>query len=355
MRCLSLILGVALLQAPRPAIDPAFLLQPGRAGAFDIGMTVDRVYKIADREKTQLVDLFLEGHFEPALVIRLDGSSVERPLVARIRQVPCNEYRVWGITVNDPRFRTAAGIGVGSSLAEVRRHYAVEPTWGEGERVAVAKTISMTFLLSDATDAATVRSVWLFPGPDAVANCAQREAPADYKVRLDTSKGPIVIAVHRHWAPHGADRFHELVASGYYDDARFFRIRKGTWAQFVIAADPKVEQAWRTKTIPDDTYICISTMRGTVAFAFKDPNGRTTQVFINLKDNSETHDKEPFVVFGEIERGMEAADALYADYGEAAGGGIRAGKQDPVFEGGNGYLKANFPLLDYISTARVLK
>lgn len=179
-------------------------------------------------------------------------------------------------------------------------------------------------------------------------------APDDYTARLDTSKGLILITVHGGWAPHGAARFRELVDSGYYDDARFFRIRKGTWAQFGIAADPKVAQAWRARTIPDDPYVGVSNRRGTVAFAFKDPGGRTTQVFINLKDNSETHDKEPFVVFGEIERGMDVADALYADYGESAGGGIRAGRQDPVFQGGNAYLKANFPLLDYISKATIV-
>ena len=178
--------------------------------------------------------------------------------------------------------------------------------------------------------------------------------PADYRVRLETSKGPIVIAVHRDWAPQGADRFYELVTSQHYDDARFFRIRKATWVQFGIAADPKVAQAWRTKTIPDDPYKGVSNKRGTVAFAFKDPNGRTTQVFINLKDNSETHDREPFVIFGEVVQGMDVADSLYAEYGEAAGGGIRAGKQDPVFEGGNVYLKEKFPLLDFIRTARIV-
>jgi cyclophilin family peptidyl-prolyl cis-trans isomerase len=180
-------------------------------------------------------------------------------------------------------------------------------------------------------------------------------APVTYRVRLETTKGAMVIAVHREWAPRGADRFKELVETGYYDEAAVFRIRKGTWAQFGIAGDPKVAQAWRAKTIPDDPYVGVSNKRGTVAFAFKDPNGRTTQVFINLKDNSETHDKEPFVIFGVVEEGMDVADALYAEYGEAAGGGIRAGKQDPVFEGGNAYLKANFPLLDYIRAATVIR
>ena len=180
-------------------------------------------------------------------------------------------------------------------------------------------------------------------------------APAEFNVRLDTTKGAIVIAVHRDWAPIGVDRFYELVTSGYYDNAAVFRIRKATWAQFGIAGDPKVAQAWRTKTISDDPWKGVSNKRGTIAYAFKDPNGRTTQVFINLKDNSATHDKEPFIVFGEVTEGMEVADAWYADYGESAGGGIRAGHQDPVFEGGNEYLKKNFPLLDYIKKATVVR
>jgi len=179
-------------------------------------------------------------------------------------------------------------------------------------------------------------------------------APITYKVQLETTKGTVVIAVHRDWAPRGADRFRELVESGYYDEAAVFRIRKGTWVQFGIAGDPKIAQAWRTRTIADDPYVGVANTRGTVAFAFKDPNGRTTQVFVNLKDNSATHDREPFVVFGAVERGMDVLDALYAEYGEDAGGGIRAGKQAPVFEGGNAYLKANFPLLDYVRRARIV-
>src|SRR6266436_5221547 len=97
---------------------------------------------------------------------------------------------------------------------------------------------------------------------------ASAGAPADYQVRLETSKGPIVIAVHREWAPLAAARFYELVTSGYYDEARFFRIRKGTWVQFGIAADPRVAQAWRSRTIRDDPYVGVSNKRGTVAFAF---------------------------------------------------------------------------------------
>jgi len=186
------------------------------------------------------------------------------------------------------------------------------------------------------------------------AALAQARAPEKFVVRLDTTKGAIVIECFRDWSPNGADRFFELVTTGYYNDAAIFRIRPKTWAQFGIAGDPKVAQAWRPRTIPDDPFKQPN-VRGTVAFAWAVPNGRTTQVFINLRDNRETHDKEPFVPFGRVIEGMEVADALFDEYGEAAGGGIRAGKQDPVFQGGNGYLRKNFPKLDYIKTAQIVR
>jgi cyclophilin family peptidyl-prolyl cis-trans isomerase len=179
-----------------------------------------------------------------------------------------------------------------------------------------------------------------------------RRAPDAAQIRLETTKGTIRMEMRRAWSPHGVDRFYNLVRHGYYDDAAVFRIRAGTWAQFGINGDPAVARAWRTRTIPDDPRV-ESNVRGTVAFAFKDPNGRTTQVFINLRDNSATHDVEPFVPFAKIVEGMSVADAFYAEYGEQAGGGIRAGRQDPVFEGGNAFLKRNFPMLDYILKATI--
>lgn len=180
-----------------------------------------------------------------------------------------------------------------------------------------------------------------------------RQAPERFAVRLDTSRGTIVVEVHRAWAPRGADRFYNLVDAGYYDGVRFHRVIGGKWAQFGINGDPVVAKLWRDRTIPDDPRR-ESNVRGTVAFAFAIPNGRTTQVFINLADNRATHDAEPFVPFGTVAKGMDVVEELYAEYGESAGGGIRAGKQGPVFDGGNAYLAERFPKLDYIITARVL-
>jgi len=150
-----------------------------------------------------------------------------------------------------------------------------------------------------------------------------------------------------------ADRFHELVTSGYYDDNRFFRVVAGRWAQFGINGDPLVAKAWREKMIPDDARRQAN-VRGTVAFAFESPNGRSTQVYIALGDLSSTQDAQGFAPFGRVVSGMEIADALNSEYGENSGSGIRAGRQQPLFDGGNAYLDRAFPRLDRIIRARVL-
>ncbi len=180
-----------------------------------------------------------------------------------------------------------------------------------------------------------------------------RTAPDRFRVALDTSKGVIVIEVQRSWSPHGVDRFYNLVTHGFYVEARFFRVISGKWAQFGVNGDPEISSLWRSKTIPDDPP-AQSNVRGTVAYAFALPGGRTTQLFINLRDNSATHDAQGFVPIGRVFEGMEVADALNGEYSEKAGGGIRAGKQDALFRGGNVYLSREFPRLDYIKRASIL-
>jgi homoserine O-acetyltransferase len=206
-----------------------------------------------------------------------------------------------------------------------------------------------TVLKAQANESAT-RSLLLLPDDPAM----NQRAPEVALVRLETTKGLIRLELHRAWSPHGVDRFYNLVNHGFYDQAPVFRVRGGMWAQFGINGDPKIAQLWRNRTIPDDPRV-ESNVRGTVAFAFKEPNGRTTQVFINLRDNSANHDKEPFVPIARVIEGMDVADALYSGYGEESGGGIRAGRQDPLFQGGSKFLKEKFPLLDYIVKASVEK
>jgi cyclophilin family peptidyl-prolyl cis-trans isomerase len=181
-----------------------------------------------------------------------------------------------------------------------------------------------------------------------------RQAPARFLARLETSKGPVMLEVLRDWAPRGADRFYNLIRHGYYDEARFFRVIAGKWAQFGISGDPRVAALWRGRTIPDDPRR-ESSSRGTIAFAFAVPGGRTTQVFVNLRDNSGTLDAQGFAPFGRVVEGMAVVDSLNSEYGEAAGGGIRGGKQDPLFAGGNAYLAREFPRLDFIRRARIVE
>lgn len=176
-------------------------------------------------------------------------------------------------------------------------------------------------------------------------------APAQYRVRLETSQGNVVIEVHRDWAPRGADRFYNLVRHGFYDGQRFFRVRAGYIAQFGLHGDPAVIAAWKHATIPDDPRV-VSNLRGTVAYAFTEPGTRSTQVFINLADNTQL-DGQGFAPFGRVTSGMDAVDRLYAGYGESAGGGMRGGKQGPIEAGGNAYLAREFPKLDSIARAVV--
>jgi len=178
-------------------------------------------------------------------------------------------------------------------------------------------------------------------------------APLAFRVQLDTTKGAIVIEAHRDWAPLGADRFYALVTSGSFDDTRFFRVVKGQWAQFGINGDPAVAKRWRDRPIADDPPAGHSVVRGAVAFAFAVPNGRTSQVYISLRDNS-YQDAQGFVPFGRVVSGLDVADALNSEYGENSGGGIRAGRQEPMFDGGNAYLDREYPRLDHIIRARVL-
>src|SRR5262245_23800467 len=137
-------------------------------------------------------------------------------------------------------------------------------------------TLAMAGLLAQAPDRA------LLEKPDDPE--MNRRAPDASRVVFDTSKGRILLEMRREWSPHGVDRFYNLVRHGYYDDARVFRIRAKTWAQFGVAADPKISTIWRTQNIPDDKRV-LPNARGTLAYAFKDANGRTTQMFFNLADN----------------------------------------------------------------------
>src|SRR5229473_7211326 len=176
------------------------------------------------------------------------------------------------------------------------------------------------------------------------------QAPDSFRVRFLTTKGDFVIVVHRAWAPHGADRFYNLVRSGFYDGVRFFRVIPGFMAQFGIHGDTGVTAAWRVRTIPDDP-VRGSNARGIVTYATAGPGTRTTQVFINYRDNNRL-DGSGFAPFGQVVEGMQVVDALYGGYGEGAPNG-RGPDQFRLNIEGEKYLARQFPKLDKINKARV--
>ena len=182
----------------------------------------------------------------------------------------------------------------------------------------------------------------------------KQQAPPTFRVNVETSKGSFVLEIHRDWAPNGADRFYSLARAGFYDDSRFFRVMRNYIAQFGIPGDPSVAAVWRKVTIPDDP-VRQSNLRGFIGYAMlATPNTRTTQLYINLKDNTQL-DAQEFAPIGKVIRGMGVVDRLYPGYGEGAGGGMRAGKQGKILEGGNAYLDRAFPLLDKLLRAAIVE
>jgi peptidyl-prolyl cis-trans isomerase A (cyclophilin A) len=182
---------------------------------------------------------------------------------------------------------------------------------------------------------------------------ANEKAPDAFKVKFTTTKGDIVVDVHRDWSPNGADRIYNLVKMGFFDDTRFFRAIDGFMVQFGINGDPAVNRVWQERGIPDDP-VKHSNTKGTVTFAQKNtPGSRTTQIFINLVDNARL-DPSNFAPFGQVAQGMDVVDSLYKGYGEGAPMGAGPDQMSIQMQG-NHYLDAMFPKLDGISHAEIVK
>ena len=174
-------------------------------------------------------------------------------------------------------------------------------------------------------------------------------APATYKANFDTSKGTFVITVHKDWAPKGADRFYNLIKSGFFEGVRFFRVIPNFMAQFGIHGTPAVSAAWQGARITDDP-VKQSNKKGYVTFATAGPNTRTTQLFVNYGDNASL-DKQGFSPFGEVTTGMDVVEKLYNGYGEIY---KRSDFQLPKFMSeGNAYMEKQFPRMDFIKTVTI--
>ena len=179
------------------------------------------------------------------------------------------------------------------------------------------------------------------------------KAPEIYRAKLETSKGPFVIEVHRAWAPLGVDRFYNLVKNGFYDDCRFFRVIDRLIAQVGIHGDTAIQSAWATAVIPDDSRR-ETFRRGYVALASAGPHSRSTQFFIALASNAKLFDRQGLAPFGQVVSGMDVADSLYSGYGEGAPRG-KGPEQAKIQMEGNAYLNKGFPKLDFIKKTTIEK
>ena len=192
----------------------------------------------------------------------------------------------------------------------------------------------------------------LAPSPERLA----RVAPDSFVVAFETTRGRFDVLVRRAWSPAGADRVHYLVRHGFYDGARFFRVVPGFVAQFGLPADPAVAEAWRQRRLPDDT-VRASNLRGRVSFARGGPGTRTTQLFVNLRDNPrlDTLNTFGFPPIGEVlPGGLAVLDSLHGGYGEGPPRG-RGPSQDSIRLQGEPYLARDFPRLDAIRRAMVVQ
>jgi peptidyl-prolyl cis-trans isomerase A (cyclophilin A) len=178
-------------------------------------------------------------------------------------------------------------------------------------------------------------------------------APDVYDVKFTTTKGDFVVEIMRAWAPLGADRFYNLVKHGFFTNASFFRVVPGFVVQFGISADPKVSAAWDMATIKDDP-VRGSNKVGFITFAMGGPNTRTTQVFINLRDNGSALDGMGFAPFGQVTSGMDVVEKLYSGYGDLPEMGGRGPSEEAISKGGKTYLDKNFPMLDSIKTVTLV-
>src|SRR5437773_6607892 len=175
------------------------------------------------------------------------------------------------------------------------------------------------------------------------------QAPETFQVKFVTTRGDFVVTVNRSWAPIGADRFYNLVKRHFYDNASFFRVVPGFVVQFGISAYPPVSAAWENANIKDEP-VTQTNKRGYLTYAKTSmPNTRSTQIFINLKDNAGL-DGQGCSPCGSVDaQGNKVVDVLYDQYGDAAGP-----EQEQISKQGKPYLDKGWPKLDWIKTATLV-
>lgn len=244
----------------------------------------------------------------------------------------------------------AAVVVVLVSLSLSRRLGGDEPRKdGGGRSLSTSTSESETSSFSSCAFTSLLRSV---AHSNVVAAAAPEEPRLEGRLirftvsNLDGEEGIVgtfTIRTRPSWSPLGAARLEELVESSFWNDCRFFRVVPNFVVQFGINGDPETQSRWRNERLADDPVVS-SNVRGTVTFATSGANTRTTQLFVNVKDNTFL-DQQGFSPVAEVVGdGMSVVDRAYDGYGERP-------DQGRIQTRGNAYLEKKFPKLTYVVRA----
>lgn len=182
----------------------------------------------------------------------------------------------------------------------------------------------------------------------------KEKAPSEFKAVFETTKGNFEIYAKRDWSPQGVDRLYSLIKNGFYTDMPIFRVVPNFVAQFGIHNDSILNNRW-SKFGLDDEPVIVKNDAMTIAFARGGVKSRTTQIFINLKDNNRLDELEysgvkGFPVIAKVTKGSENVLKFYDKYGDKLGF-----RQDSIQKYGNKFIKKNYPEVDFIYKASILK
>lgn len=179
-----------------------------------------------------------------------------------------------------------------------------------------------------AVAADTIEQLTPLPGLEAAVPVLTQKT----RILMQTTAGDLVIDVYPEAAPNAAQRFVELVQSGFYDNTPVSRIVPGFVAQFGINWR-EGHRDWQDRNFNDDPTL-FALERGTLAFAKAGPDTNSTQVFINYQENNQLAVPQyNFTVFGKVAEGMEIVDS-FVQVGDP-GGGLDQGR---LWADGEAYL-----------------
>lgn len=180
-------------------------------------------------------------------------------------------------------------------------------------------------------------------------------APDSFYVEFETTKGKFTIKAHRAWSPYGVDRLYELASVGLYRDIPIFRMLPGKLVQFGLTGDSAVDAGWEARGIPDEP-VTMGNIRGRMSYARAGAQTRSSQLFINLRNNSPRYDTVNaqgvvgYPPIAEVVDGLDVLDSLEGKYGNAP-----SEFQDSISVRGIGWLDAKFPGLDRVIRTHLRK